>query len=169
MTEPNTIPAPGSVMGRLRDLATRSRETVELNWAREREEQQAHDRQEATANAASYVRNHFPATLALVLPATAWAGYPRLDGVETESLDVVWPCAVAHLGEGVWIHHTRHRSVDHHSTATLLIPCACGNYREAAVDDDYALARELDYLADTRDVCLGACTPSCPVEDGEDR
>lgn len=168
MTEPNTILAPGSVMGRLRDLATRSRETVELNWAREREEQQARDRQEATANAASYVRNYFPATLAMVLPDTAWAGHPRLDEAETQSLSVVRPCAVAHLGEGLWIHHTRSRSLSHRSTATLLIPCVCGNYREAAVDDDYALARELDYLADTRDVCLGTCTPSRPAEDGED-
>ncbi|AWI30421.1 hypothetical protein [Streptomyces tirandamycinicus] len=168
MTEPNTIPAPGSVMGRLRDLATRSRGTVELNWAREREEQLARDRQEAMASAASYVRNHFPATLAMVLPDTAWAGYPRLGEAETESLSVVRPCAVAHLGEGVWIHHTRSRSVGHHSTATLLIPCVCGNYREAPVDDDYTLARELDYLADTCDVCLGACTPSCPTANGED-
>lgn len=168
MTEPNTSPVPGSVMGRLRDLACRSRETGEPNWAREREEQQARDRQEAAANAASYVRDHFPATLAVVLPATAWAGYPRLDEVETESLSTVRPCAVAHLGEGVWIHHTRRRSLGNRSTATLLIPCVCGNYGEAAVDDDYALARELDYLADARDVCLGTCTPSRPAADGED-
>ncbi|MFD9211810.1 hypothetical protein ACFVY9_01585 [Streptomyces sp. NPDC059544] len=165
MTELITVSEQASVMGRLRDLADLSREATELDWVRERKEQQERERQKAVNAAGWYVRNHFPSTLAVVLTATSWQGYPRLDGTETGALTSVPPAAVAHLGEGVWIHHTRRRFGG--GTAMLLIPCVCGNYREAAVDDDYALARELDYLADTRDVCLGTCTPSRPAADGE--
>ncbi|MBT2367143.1 hypothetical protein J7E88_17970 [Streptomyces sp. ISL-10] len=166
MTEPITVPEQDSVVGRLRDLAARSREATELDWVRERKDRHERERQEAVRGADWYVRNHFPSTFALVLTATSWQGYPRLDDTETEALTSIPPAAVAHLGEGVWIHHTRRRFGG--GMATLLIACVCGNYREAAVDDDYALAREMDYLADTHDVCLGTCTPSRPATDGED-
>ncbi|MGN2363984.1 hypothetical protein [Streptomyces luridiscabiei] len=51
----------------------------------------------------------------------AWTGYPALRD------NSVQPSAVAHLGGGLWLHHTITADADHHDALTLLVPCTCGH------------------------------------------
>ncbi|NXY94485.1 hypothetical protein HYE82_08780 [Streptomyces sp. BR123] len=70
--------------------------------------------------------SELPESLADALGAVdAWTSFPsfRLDTVYVPA------AAVAHLGHGVWIHHTwwpAERGFSGCSEATLLVPCDCG-------------------------------------------
>lgn len=159
-TEPQAV-RDAAALPQLRRLAAASREATELQWERERVERLARERSKAVYDATHSVRIRFPATLAQLLTegSLAFTGYPALN--EGDEVDLpVGPCAVAYLGEGVWLYHTEARASGMvRGRPTLVIPCVCGRYREARVDDDYALARELDHMDANRDVCLGTCLP----------
>lgn len=159
-TPTTTAVSEAGILPALRELATASREATELDWQRERAEQLAIERREAVRAAGACMSMDFPATLAPLIQEADWTGYsslePREYGVQPTAT-----CAVVSLGEGVWLHHADVRGPyvgSLRGQITLLIPCACGNYRQAPVDDDYALARELEYADATRTVCLGLCT-----------
>ncbi|MGP3950945.1 hypothetical protein [Streptomyces sp. 7N604] len=159
----HTTTAPPNLLPALRELAAQSRQITELNWERERAERIAHERRSAVESAAAYVRLHFPATLAHVVTEDAWVGYRTLDESETESPFTVQACAVAWLGDGVWLHHTEVN--DAHigvrtGHLTLWAPCACGNFREHEIEDEYVLAEALDHIHGTADTCVGTCAPS---------
>ena len=154
---------------RLRMLAAASRAATELNWQREAAEQAARERSAATTEATHSIKVRFPATIAALLAdgSIAFVGYPALHGDEVDIPTT--PCAVAYLGEGIWLHHTEAR--DSYSVVrgrpTLLIACVCGRYREALVDDEYALARELEHIDANRDICLGTCTSPVRINPDE--
>ncbi|MET8808145.1 hypothetical protein [Streptomyces sp. NPDC004546] len=152
---------PETRLRRLLALAAASREAVELEWEREKRERIEAQIQVAMQLAEDQTQEAFPDTLAQVVQADEWAGYPALyiDGIEYEW--AIGPCAVSYLDEGVWLHHALASQPGSMPEPcwTLLVPCVCGNYRGVTVSDDYSLARELQHLTDHRDVCFGDCTP----------
>ncbi|WP_327321193.1 hypothetical protein OG735_00780 [Streptomyces sp. NBC_01210] len=85
----------------------------------------------------------FPATLALVLEASSFQGYPTTTDEHDRRIP---PCAVAHLGEGLWLHHTRlapSAFVPARDLMALLAPHPTEGYQLTAIDDDASLARTL--------------------------
>jgi hypothetical protein len=160
MTEITTTSV--SMLPHLRELAATTRRNIEQEWERERRERIDHQAQLAVRLADDQIHTEFPATIARVLDPEAWQGYPALylDGAECEW--AIGPCAVAHLGEGLWLHHTIVPGTSRLSEPrwTLIVACACGDYREVTVSDDYQFARELQHIDDHRDVCLDDCTPN---------
>ncbi|MFJ2407057.1 hypothetical protein ACIOUE_37820 [Streptomyces xanthochromogenes] len=159
------------------DLATRSYDTVLLgegdtplgHLRKQADIHQAHhtvsahyraveQAQQALYVAIDHTINEFPATLGSVLWEEHWTGYP--DPWLTEDANGF---AVAHLGDGVWVHHTVTTSScdDGHSvrwqvserhTVTLIAPCSCGQgYRTAPIASEDEL---LDMVHEfTREPC----------------
>lgn len=147
------------------DLATRTYDTVLLTEStspldhlrKQADIHQAHTAVQAHYRAKSQVEravedavdhtvNTFPATLGSVLWDEHWTGFPAL-----EQADDAHGSAAAHLGNGVWVHHTVTTSSfdDGHSTRwqvskrhalTLITPCTCGRgYRTADVSTEEEL------------------------------
>ncbi|WP_262063961.1 hypothetical protein [Streptomyces sp. STR69] len=159
MTDTTT---PETRLRRLLRLASQSREVIELEWEREKRERIEAQRQMAVRLADDQTQDAFPDTLARVVQADDWAGYPALyvDGIDYEW--AIAPCAVTYLDEDAWLHHTltSQPGCMPEPRWTLIVPCVCGDYREVAVSDDYGLARDLQHIDDHRDVCFGDCAPS---------
>jgi hypothetical protein len=163
-TKPSAA-ADAGALPQLRELASASRQATELHWEREQAQRIARQRNKAVDDAIHNVKSSFPNTLGKLLTEghIGFTGYPEPDEMPGG------PCAVAYLGEDVWLHHTEVRdtySMVVRGRATLLIPCRCGRYREVRVDDEYALARELEFMDANRDVCVGMCTPFGGPDDG---
>ncbi|MFD3880406.1 hypothetical protein [Streptomyces microflavus] len=74
------------------------------------------ERDGAETAAADHVYAAYPDTLGRVVDHDAWTGYPALRD------NSVQPSAVAHLGGGLWLHHTITADADHHDALTLLVP-----------------------------------------------
>ncbi|MFD9629916.1 hypothetical protein [Streptomyces violascens] len=142
-----------TVLPELRRLAAAHRAELEQGWEEQRLERERVERQEAVDFANEYVQQAFPFTLAKVLPASAWVGYPAGDEDESGT----HAAAVTHLGEGLFLHCTREQVTadEWQAVLTLLVPCVCGDYREAQPLDDYSLAWELEYCDANRNVCVG--------------
>ncbi|MER5887274.1 hypothetical protein ABT160_25920 [Streptomyces sp. NPDC001941] len=154
--------APAGSLAELLALAADYRAAVELRQRREEEERMSRERTDAESSARFHIQRYFPETLAVVLPQSAWRGYAR--GSESP----LAPCAVAHLGEGLWLHHTRNKPFGSAQLLTLLVPCACGNYRHVALPDQFTLSEELGAVAANRGTCPGTCTTSAAMAFGGD-
>ncbi|NGN63884.1 hypothetical protein G5C51_08180 [Streptomyces sp. A7024] len=155
----------------LRELAAaytarveKEREEEEREQLRSQRAQESADRQCAAARAAEYVEYCFPETLARVLPAEDWVGYPQLHvDVHGKRAD---KCAVAYLGDGLFLRYiSRSRHADGYfdgyvDVMELIQPCACGNYIEHLdITDDDALSLVLADGAHSAQ-CVNACTPT---------
>lgn len=124
---------------RLRTLAAEHREKLETEAVErqrevERLQREAEDRQRRAIeqDADEYVTLAFPATLAHVVSADAWQGYPGDDSSRAHG-----PSAVAYLGDDVWLHYTDLSGA--WPTLTLLQPCIhCHRHAEEGLygDDD---------------------------------
>jgi hypothetical protein len=92
----------------------------------------AHDVRESVVHAVGYADKCLPATLARVLTADHWTGYPSLPDLATRT-------AAAPLGQDVWAVFHRHSTGD--SQLYLVLPCPCGKYvmRPCPTDEDLAL------------------------------
>ncbi|MGV9290986.1 hypothetical protein [Streptomyces sp. NPDC003719] len=103
-------------------------------------------RDDAETTAAHHVYNAYPHSLAQVIEAMDWRGYPaQRDGV----CDLE-PSAVAWLDGGLWLHHTlRISEADGaRDVLTLIVPCTCGRgYVDIQLDTEDAL---LEILAELR-------------------
>ncbi|MEQ4611500.1 hypothetical protein ABMX48_36820 [Streptomyces cavourensis] len=108
MTETLTPPAAGSPLAALFDIVAASAHlTVE------------EERDGAETAAADHVYAAYPDTLGRVVDHDAWTGHPALRD------HAVQPSAVAHLGGGLWLHHTSTADADYRDALTLLVPCTC--------------------------------------------
>ncbi|MFD8671293.1 hypothetical protein ACFV1U_38805 [Streptomyces microflavus] len=109
MTETLTPPVTGSPLAVLFEIvAASARLTLE------------EERDGAETAAADHVYAAYPDTLGRVVEHDAWTGYPALRDNSVQS------SAVAHLGDGLWVHHTiTAADADHHDALTLLVPCTC--------------------------------------------
>lgn len=122
------------VIGELRRVAAEYLAELDARRAREDAARAAQERRHVVAVAAEHVAAVFPETLGRVLPAEAWTSVPpasdasaeitrEVEVLLTSSVGWEWerPCAMAHLGEEVWVHHQGDRET------TLISPCpACG-------------------------------------------
>lgn len=122
------------VLNALRPLASEhraAREAEREEMRREAErvgrELEAAQRRAAEEAAAEFIGCAFPHTLAHVLPPQAWQGYPPGTPYESPNLAA---CAVAYLGEGLFLVHTQRRfEYDvYEDLLMLLTPCPCGAY-----------------------------------------
>ena len=181
-TMPPAAPAAADagLMPRLRMLAAASREATEIDWQREAADRDQAQRVAAVARAHEEVEERFPATLALILngegePEDRFKGYPNVYEAGAPA-GYIPGCAVAYLGEGLWLRHSTVDPIDPFlppspsaSWPTLLVPCSCGRYREVAIEDDYSLAQALDRVDATRTVCLGDCSPGSSQTNNDDQ
>jgi hypothetical protein len=118
MTETLHAPArpfgPDSPIAHLLDLAEQAGDSPT-------EEEQ---RDDAETAALHHIYNTYSYSLAQVVDAAAWKGYPALheDGRRREASAVAW------LDGGLWLHHTlRITEADGAiDTLTLIVPCTCG-------------------------------------------
>ncbi|MEV0888876.1 hypothetical protein AB0J03_34380 [Streptomyces microflavus] len=108
LTPPAISPAAGSPLALLFDIAAT---TARLTKDEERDG--------AETAAADHVYAAYPDTLGRVVDHDAWTGYPALRENALE------PSAVAHLGGGLWVHHTITTDADYRDVLTLLVPCTC--------------------------------------------
>ncbi|WP_438297731.1 hypothetical protein [Streptomyces sp. HUAS TT7] len=170
------------------DLATRSYDTVLLSESdsplghlrKQADILQAHTTVSAHYRAveqawqAAYVAvdhtvNEFPATLGSVLRDEHWTGYPHPSLAEGAN-----GSAVAHLGDGVWIHDTVTTSsyddgssvrwqVSERHTLTLIAPCSCGlGYRTVAVaSEDELLEAVHEFTREPRSIVKHGCPHPC--------
>ncbi|WP_051845497.1 hypothetical protein [Streptomyces sp. NRRL S-813] len=104
-------------------------------------------RDDAETTAAHHVYTAYPNTLAQVVDAMDWQGYPALrqDGVR-----VLKASAVAWLGGGLWLHHTQHITEQDgaRDVLTLIVPCTCGHgYVDIHLETEAEL---LEILAELR-------------------
>jgi len=122
----------------------------------------AHEIRESVKLAAGHVDKFLPQTLANVLTADHWTGYPSLPDLHTRT-------AAAPLGQDVWALF--HRAANGDAQLQLLLPCPCGHYvqRDCPNDDDLAVAM-LDIAGWQADPvpCTRACTDGSPwTPDGD--
>ncbi|GHF42481.1 hypothetical protein GCM10010218_24540 [Streptomyces mashuensis] len=123
-------------------LAAEYQQQVEAAWAYERKQREVQERRDVVARAAACVARDFPNTLARVLTAGSWTGYPS--GSEGPAM------AVAPLGAGLFLLRVTERGLDGPPDELfLLCPCPCGKYVEVLVDSEYDLAFVLDDLQRT--------------------
>ncbi|MFE1056992.1 hypothetical protein [Streptomyces rochei] len=103
-------------------------------------------RDDAETTAAHHVYTAYPHSLAHVIDAMDWRGYPALrDGIHD-----LEPSAVAWLDGGLWLHHTLHISEvgGARDVLTLIVPCTCGHgYVDIPLDTEDVL---LEILAELR-------------------
>lgn len=168
-----------TAMPRLRELAAASRQATEAAWQRETEERLARERariareRELAIEAAHRtLRDRFPGTLARFLEleedSLSFAGYPPVATDDPYAREIP-SCAVAHLGEGIWLHHAVYRAAGYTPEVVLLTACACGRYHEIWMSDDYSLAQALDEADAHRSACPDACASSrTPAQDEDE-
>ena len=112
----------------------------------------AHEVRESVVLAVGYADKFLPVTLARVLTADHWTGYPSLPDLATRT-------AAAPLGQTVWA--VFHRSPTGDNQLYLVLPCPCGKYvmRDCPTDEELALAL-LDIARRQADPvpCTRACT-----------
>ncbi|WHM41134.1 hypothetical protein [Streptomyces sp. BPTC-684] len=134
----------------------------------------AHYRAMEQAAQAAYVAvdhtvNEFPATLGTLLWDEHWIGYPDPEAAEDAN-----GSAVAHLGDGVWIHHAVTTSsfddgssvrwqVSERHTLTLIAPCSCGQgYRTRGVaTEDDLLEAVHELTSEPRSIFKHHCPHNC--------
>jgi hypothetical protein len=111
---------------------------------------------EVTGNTIGHLIANYPATLGALLTEQHFTGFAAWGDRE--------PTAVAHLGDGVWLHYEEPRQVfGSRPVLTLLIPCRCGlGYRLLAVSSQEELLQVLGDLAGEQgeinpDDCLFNC------------
>ncbi|HBF79686.1 MAG TPA: hypothetical protein DD420_07070 [Streptomyces sp.] len=133
MTETLTQPVTGSPLAVLFDIvATIARLTLE------------EERDGAETAAADHVYAAYPDTLGRVLDHDAWTGHPALRDHDLQ------PSAVAHLGGGLWLHHTITADADYRDVLTLLVPCTCRyGYVPSLLEDETDLQELLQELRPT--------------------
>ncbi|MGY4983776.1 hypothetical protein ACWCYL_42800 [Streptomyces sp. 900105755] len=106
-------------------------------------------REDAETAAAHHVYNAYAHTLASVVDACDWQGYPSVTLTDGRRLE---PSAVAWLDGGAWLHHTLRITVDDGAfdALTLVVPCTCGRgYVDILLDTEDALIEILTELAPT--------------------
>ncbi|MFJ4633898.1 hypothetical protein [Streptomyces sp. NPDC088847] len=106
-------------------------------------------RDNAETAAAHYVYRAYTYSLAQVVEAMDWQGYPSYTGADGHRHE---PAAVAWLDGGAWLHHTLRLSeadgaVD---VLTMVVPCTCGRYTDITLDGEEVLLEVLAELAPTR-------------------
>ncbi|MFB6656830.1 hypothetical protein ACFCZ4_32240 [Streptomyces microflavus] len=133
LTPPAPIPAADSPLALLFDIAAASaRLTLE------------EERDGAETAAADHVYAAYPDTLGRVVDHDAWTGYPALRD------HTLQPSAVAHLGGGLWLHHTITDDADYRDILTLLVPCTCRcGYVPSLIEDETDLQELLRELRPT--------------------
>jgi hypothetical protein len=94
----------------------------------------ANDARESVVLATGYADQFLPATLARVLSADQWTGYPSLPALATRT-------AAAPLGQDVWA--VFHRSPTGDNQLYLTVPCPCRKYILRECPTDEVLARVL--------------------------
>ncbi|MFF4902884.1 hypothetical protein [Streptomyces sp. NPDC001068] len=139
-TLPRTLPfAPDSPLAVLLGIAT---DTVGPDDAEQRDD--------AETAAAHHVYYAYPETLAGVVDAVDWQGYPSVTVDGGRRLE---PSAVAWLDGGAWMHHTL-RITEHDGALdilTLVVPCTCGRgYVDITLDTEGVLVDILTDLAPTQ-------------------
>ncbi|MCF3102955.1 hypothetical protein IPZ58_15345 [Streptomyces roseoverticillatus] len=151
-------------LAQLQELAAGHLAATEEARAKECREQEERERGDAAARAYTSTNRVFPGTLGRALSMGSWRGYP--DGQEGTG-----PMAVAHLGDGMFVTYQSRPVVfdapwgGRRDVVILVRPCACGNYIETVVDDDYSLALTLKD-AEVLTGCVGSCTTGeWPEED----
>lgn len=106
-------------------------------------------RDDAETAAAHHIYNAYPDTLAQVIDANDWHGYPSVTGEGGRRHE---PAAVAWLDGGAWLHHTL-RITEHDGALdilTLTVPCTCGHgYVDITLDTEGVLVDILTDLAPT--------------------
>ncbi|MFF3420290.1 hypothetical protein ACFYW9_37360 [Streptomyces sp. NPDC002698] len=104
-------------------------------------------RDEAETAAAHHLYNDFPYSLAQVVDAIDWRGYPAV----REAGQRLWEAsAVAWLDGGLWLHHTLRSAEDDGASdvLTLIVPCTCGRgYTDITLDCEDLL---MEILAELR-------------------
>lgn len=126
MTETLTPRAAGSPLAVLFDIvAASARLTVE------------EERDGAETAAADHVYAAYPDTLGRVVDPDAWTGHPALRDPDLQ------PSAVAHLGGGLWLHHTITADADYCDVLTLLVPCTCRHGYVVSLLEDETDLQEL--------------------------
>ncbi|MDL5206538.1 hypothetical protein [Streptomyces sp. ALI-76-A] len=124
--------------------------------------------EDAVTAAAHHVYTAYPDTLATVLEAMDWHGYPALRAAGTGSYE---PSAVAWLDGGVWLHHTLRLSERDGASdiLTLVVPCTCGRgYIDIVLDGEEMLLEILNELRPTdgrsvHDAVSGDCRSVRPL------
>lgn len=112
----------------------------------------AHEVRESVVLAVGYADKFLPATVAQVLTADHWTGYPSLPDLATRT-------AVAPLGQDVWA--VFHRDPTGDNQLYLVLPCPCGKYILRECPSDEALAQALLAIARWQTdpvACTRACT-----------
>ncbi|AXK34675.1 hypothetical protein DVA86_20500 [Streptomyces armeniacus] len=165
MTSPTEQTCQTGVLSALRPLAGQhlaqletEREERQREADRAQRELDATQRLAAERKAAQFIAWAFPNTLARALDAQAWQGYPPNS---TRPGPARWACAVAYLGEGLFLHHTQrqHDNDSEEDVLTLIEPCAgpgCGAYVTTRMFSEEALCNRLTESAAR--LCP-ACTP----------
>ncbi|MEU8547812.1 hypothetical protein AB0C81_12570 [Streptomyces roseoverticillatus] len=142
-------------LAQLRALAAGHLADTEEARAKECREQEERERGDVAARAFTCTNRVFPCTLGKVLSMGSWRGYPG--GQEGTG-----PMAVAHLGGGMFVTYESRPVVfdapwgGRRDVVILVRPCACGDYIETVVDDDYSLALALKG-AEVLTGCVGSC------------
>ncbi|WP_331756419.1 hypothetical protein [Streptomyces microflavus] len=133
LTPPAISPAVGSPLALLFDIvATVARLITD------------EERDGAETAAADHVYAAYPDTLGRVVDHDAWTGYPALRNHGAQ------PSAVAHLGGGLWLHHTITTDADYRDVLTLLVHCTCGHgYVPSLIEDENDLQELLQELRPT--------------------
>ncbi|MFE9484639.1 hypothetical protein ACFYNM_39430 [Streptomyces spororaveus] len=111
-----------------------------------------------------FIATAYRETLNPLLNWTDWTAYL---GVDTQSGWRTRDCAVAYLGEGVWLHYevrSRGTARDLYDALSLIAPCPCTRgYYDVGIDDENDLLAVLhDYVgSDTTgpQSCTGECHP----------
>ncbi|WHM41135.1 hypothetical protein [Streptomyces sp. BPTC-684] len=152
---------PGTPAGRVRRLRAMAG-LAHQELAYDAAEALARQREQAVHAADQLVDSAYWETLKPLLTWSDWTGYP---GFEDDEGRYHRPCAIAHVGEGVWLHvETRSRGTadDLYGALSLITPCACGNgYLDLGIEDEADfLATFYEYVgsADTGPV---ACASEC--------
>ncbi|MET8102732.1 hypothetical protein ABZV29_40930 [Streptomyces sp. NPDC005236] len=105
-------------------------------------------REDAATAAAHHVYYAYASTLARVVDAIDWQGYPAATGDDRRHE----PSAVAWLDGGAWLHHTLRITEQDGATdvLTLIVPCTCGHgYVDITLDTEDAMVEILTDLAPT--------------------
>ncbi|WP_327321211.1 hypothetical protein OG735_00900 [Streptomyces sp. NBC_01210] len=144
MTASQNPPAPMTALRRFTScFFARVHAEAEVERAeteRAESERNRRDRLQAVEYAVAALTD-FPATLALTMDGSAFSGYPSVvDGTGRRLAQ----SAVALLGEGVWLHHTRSLSggplASDRDEMALVVPDPAQGYRLLPVQDDATLA-----------------------------
>ncbi|MFE9484638.1 hypothetical protein ACFYNM_39425 [Streptomyces spororaveus] len=119
---------------------------------------------EAAYVATDYAIHEYPATIGALLSDENWKGYPD------PSFAGAPGSAVAHLGEGVFVHHTSIYAAENDNpnlvlqhTLTLIAPCSCGTgYRTWPVtSEDNLLDAVAEATAEPRSLHKHHCPHLC--------